>query len=296
MVLFMDAQGITPILAIDGGGTRCRLASFYDGSTVTQETGPANVSTDFDGALGEILEGVQRLSARLDVTPESLFGRPTFVGLAGVTGPAIANRLREALPFTTVRIEDDRPAALRGALGNQDGVLGHCGTGSFFGIRTSGVDRFVGGWGRILGDEASAFWVGRAALQKTLIAADGLLEQSDLTHGILEEFGGTAGIVHLAATAEPADVAKIAKRVTTGAASDDAIATDIMRTGANEIAETLTKLGWVKGLPICLTGGIGPHFARHLPDDMRSSLIEPIGTPLDGALALARELAFEAVP
>lgn len=296
MVLIMDELGITPILAIDGGGTRCRVAYSDGNDVVVEETGPANVSTDFDGSVREILEGVQRLSVQLGRDRSVLYDRPTFIGLAGMTGPALSNKLRDALPFASVRIEDDRPAALRGALGDKDGLLAHCGTGSFFGAQLGGAQRFVGGWGRILGDEASAFWIGRAALQRTLTGVDGLHEPSALTRRLLEDLGGAPGIVQFAATAEPADVAAIAQQVTAAADEDDQVATSIMRAGADEIAGTLKILGWQAGVPICLTGGVGPHFARHVPEDMRTSITEPDGSPLDGALSLARDLANEVAP
>src|SRR6056297_3191631 len=113
----MTPTGHTAIIAVDGGGTHCRMAYRDARTTLVVETGPANVSTDFDGSAREISDGFHRLAGQVGLTPEVLARLPAFVGLAGMTGPEIAGRLARALPFATARIEDDRPAAVRGVLG-----------------------------------------------------------------------------------------------------------------------------------------------------------------------------------
>lgn len=278
-------------VAIDGGGTRCRLA-FCDGARrVVVEGGSANVSSDFEGALATIRDGLGRLAADAGVAADGIAALPAFVGLAGVTGPDLARRVRAGLRFSSMRVEDDRPAALCGALGARDGVVAHCGTGSFLAARISGTMRFSGGWGSVLGDEASAFWVGRQALSLTLRSVDGRCAATPLTLQFLADLGGAAGIVDLSRTASPREIGALAPRVTEQAQNGDAVALRILRDGAAEIAASARHLGWVPGLALCLTGGIGPHYAPYLPGDMRQALIRPQGDPLDGAIALARALA-----
>lgn len=283
----------TRVLAVDGGGTRCRIAvGDGDGMTVV-ETGSANVSTDIQGSLRQIFAGFEALSARTGEDLLELSRLPAFVGLAGVTGPEIVNVLREALPFKCLRIEDDRPAALRGALNNRDGVVAHCGTGSFFGAQLEGVMRFSGGWGPAVGDEASAQWVGRQALALTLEAVDGRAAKTLLAKKLLEKFGGAAGIVRFAGAATPPEFGNLAPLVTSAAQAKDALGVRVMKVGAAEIARSLRSIGWKPGLAVCLTGGIGPHFEPYLPREMCADMIAPAGEPLTGAMSLAMDLAKE---
>ena len=131
----MDEALHTNVLAIDGGGTRCRAALSMAGHVLTVETGAANVMSDFDGGVAQIVASLSRLAMQAGVGLEALLRYPAFVGLAGVTGPEITQRLRAALPLKVLRINDDRPAALRGALGVREGVIVHCERGLSLGRR-----------------------------------------------------------------------------------------------------------------------------------------------------------------
>jgi glucosamine kinase len=224
---------------------------------------------------------------------DEVFAAPAFVGLAGVTGPVIAERLRGALPLRHVRIADDRPAAVRGVLGQRDGVIGHCGTGSFYAAQAGGEISLAGGWGPVLGDEASAQWVGRAALRLTLETVDGRLDPAPLSEHLLSRFDGAPGIVEFAGKARPSEFGALAPLVTEAAGRGDALAELIMRQGADEIARAIRHLGWTPRQPVCLTGGIGPHYGRYLPADIQACIASSEGEPLDGAISLAQDFAKE---
>ena len=160
---------VTPdsVIAVDGGGTRCRMALATSSGTRIVEVGTANISTDFDAAVAEITLGLSQLAKAAGVNDDQLNRLPAYLGIAGTTGPELAGKLAQALPLDHARIEDDRRSALVGALGSRDGAIAHCGTGSFLGASTNGKMRFAGGWGPVLGDEASAQWVGRKSLAAT---------------------------------------------------------------------------------------------------------------------------------
>jgi glucosamine kinase len=282
-----------PILAVDGGGTRCRIALKSGQDTTVVETGSANVSSDFNRAVAEISTGLATLAERASLPLERLAAIPAYIGLAGVTGAQMAERLSRALPFDRVRIEDDRPAALRGALGEAEGIVAHCGTGSFVAAQIGDQRRIVGGWGPVLGDPASAQWVGRHALTYTLDAADGLAPDTGMARHFLSTLGGTAGIVAFATTARPTDFGALAPVVTEHAKAGDALAIALMDDAAGRLIRIMSQMGWAPGRTICLTGGIGPCYGAHLPERMQQDLKPPLGEPLVGALSLAQDFAKE---
>lgn len=281
------------VLAVDGGGTRCRVACEVDGIVHCAETGAANVSSDFDGALTQIRAGMMEISRTVGIAVQQMVTWPAFVGLAGVTDNEIAGRLRDALGLACARIDDDRPAAVRGALGTRDGLIAHCGTGSFLAVQTNGAMRFAGGWGSVLGDEASAQWVGRRALSETLCTYDGTQAETDLTQKLMADLQGPAGIVRFAGSATPAQFGALAPSVTFAAKNSDPVARGILQAGADYIAGTARKLRWQPGQAICLTGGIAAHYANYLPTEMQSVIRPSLGEPLTGALALAKEVRHE---
>lgn len=299
--VFPGASGLEPktmtdtqdtlLLAIDGGGTQSRFVIELQGKRFEATDGAANVSTNFEASEAAISDGIRALAAESGLSEDAILGAPAFIGLAGVTGPAMVARLTEALPFRNATYADDRPAALRGALGDRSGVVAHCGTGSFFASRIDGAQRFAGGWGARLGDEASAQWIGRYLLSATLHTVDGFREPSDLTAAVLEKFGDAPAIVRFAGAADPAAFGSLAPMVTEFAAEDDPTAQDLLAAGASHIAESATQLGWRPGLTLCLTGGIGAAYAPYLPSEMQKDLAAAKGSTVDGALAMAREYA-----
>ncbi|OIQ44538.1 MAG: ATPase [Roseobacter sp. MedPE-SW] len=281
------------VLAIDGGGTRCRIALEREDEVIRVESGAANASSNFDGTVAQIRVGLERLSAAAKLPWAELTQVPAFLGLAGVVSPEIARRLQRALPLSRTHIEDDRPAALRGALGAADGAIAHCGTGSFLASQIQGKRHIVGGWGQQLGDEASAQWLGRLALARTLDVTDGLTTATGLSASLIDRFSGAAEIVAFASQASPMEFGAFAKDVTRHAKEGDPLARNLMRQGACYIAETLPRIGWTPGQPLCLTGGLAPEYHAYLPRQMQEDLQAPQGDPVYGALALAREFAAQ---
>ena len=295
-----QAELPSPVIAVDGGGTRCRLVLDRGpgpaGGRVSVETGPANVTSDFDAALGEIRRGLDQLAAHTGLSADEIAALPAYLGLAGASDRAVCARVEAALPFARVRVEEDRAAALQGALGDVDGAIVHCGTGSFFGLRQGGHTRFVGGWGSRLGDEASSFWVGRSALTGTLATVDGLRPPSALSEALRARWDGAAGLVAFAAHATPGEIGEIARDVTAAARDADPLGREVMQAGAAHIAEMLDRLGWTPGLAIAFTGGFAPEYAPYLPEPMRAALVPAAAPPIEGAVALARAFAAEGAP
>ncbi|WP_289150375.1 BadF/BadG/BcrA/BcrD ATPase family protein [uncultured Salipiger sp.] len=276
------------ILGVDAGGTSCRVALERDGQRHEARLGPANVTTDFDGAVATILAGLTEVASRAGLALADLRPCPAWLALAGVTGPEMAARVAAALPLERARIDEDRRAAVVGAHGETTGCVAGVGTGSFL-ARQEGTEFLtMGGHGLVLGDEASGAWLGREFLSYALRVHDKLEAPSALTREVTAELGGAPGIIAFAAKASPSDFATLAPRIC--AARGDAAADMQMRRGAAYIATGLNALGWHPQEPLCLIGGIAGAYADWLPKEMARALRPPQGTGLDGALTLARRL------
>lgn len=280
------------LIGLDGGGTGCRARLVaHDGGQVAAQGGPANVS-DFDAALAAIAATLRELFAAAGAGPGALAGGALHLGLAGVTGPAMAERVRSALAQVIavgrITVSGDQTTTIAGALGAADGAVAGIGTGSFVGRQSDGVITSLGGHGFLLGDQASGAWLGKRILQELLLAADGIGGHSDLTRALLAEHGGDrARMIAFAIAARPADFAALAPRVVAAASDGDSIAAALMREGAGYIGAALAALGTTDGDRICLTGGLGPYYRDWLPGDIAARVVPVAGNALDGALALA---------
>ena len=280
-------------IAVDGGGTHCRIAGVTESGCEVVVKGAANAFTDFDGTVKTITAGLNELGELMSVPVDTLADTPAYLGLAGVVDQQTGQDLQKALPFETVKIEGDGRSAVRAALGSEDGIVAHCGTGSFFGLQRDNTQRLVGGWGAVLDDIASARWMGCRALSLTLYATDGLVTMTGLTKHVMDLHGSPKSILEFANRADASEIGQLAKTVSDFAQQNDEVAAQIFNEGALLIEGIVSKLGWTEE-PVCLTGGLGPEYVPYLPEVMQSKMVEPKGEPLDGAVELALEFSREA--
>lgn len=277
-------------LGLDGGGTGCRAAVADAAGVVLgrAEAGPANIASDPEMALANILIAAQaalaaavgqgRVAAEL---PKLIAG----MGLAGANADGAVSRLTARLPFAA-RVETDAIAAVKGALGMQDGVVAALGTGSVFARQKAGRISQIGGWGLVLGDEGSGAWLGRALLAEGLRAVDGLVPMTPLLEAVVAAHGGAAGVVRFAQEARPADFAALAPRLQVG---QDPAADRITAVALADVARFIARLQAEPALPVVFLGGLGPVYAARMAG--RWPIIPAQGTVLDGALMIAREAA-----
>ncbi|WGW05451.1 BadF/BadG/BcrA/BcrD ATPase family protein [Tropicibacter oceani] len=278
------------LIGVDGGGTGCR-AVLSHGAQRIEAAGPgANASSDPELCLARVLAVLETLRCKSGLSPEAFHQATAYLGLAGVTGPAVGNRIAQALPFRQTLVEEDRASSVMGALGDAPGALAAIGTGSFLARQSAQGLRFQGGYGLSLGDEASGAWLGREALSLVLRAQDGWGAHSDLTQALLARFETPHGVISFAAQAGPQALAELAPQIVQAAKAGDPQGAALMRRGADYIAQGLTALGW-QGDPLVLIGGLGPSYADWLPAPLQGALIAARGNALDGALRMAERLA-----
>jgi N-acetylglucosamine kinase-like BadF-type ATPase len=125
-------------------------------------------------------------------------------------------------------------------VGDQPGVVLIAGTGSIaYGVNQHGYAARAGGWGFVLGDEGSGFWIGRQALVAVVREADGRGPRTRLTPLVLEHFTlpQVTGLVH-----EVYDkglhrqaIAALGPVVERARAEGDVVAAEILRNAGAEL-------------------------------------------------------------
>ncbi|MCP1309551.1 N-acetylglucosamine kinase [Paenibacillus tyrfis] len=197
-----------PLLAIDGGGTKCRVV-FMDrqGNVLGQGKGGSSNYQGIgkDGVIRELVFGIEEAIADLRHKDDS--GQPqaeievecAVFALAGLDTEydrrVITGLVQEVLEQLPIRVqhlivENDGYAALLGATGGQPGILAIAGTGSIiFGINEQGQTARAGGWGHRVGDEGSGYWIGKQAVMAILKAYDGREAGTRLGDWVLPHLG-----------------------------------------------------------------------------------------------------------
>ncbi|WP_157019331.1 N-acetylglucosamine kinase [Mesorhizobium xinjiangense] len=281
------------ILGIDGGGTSCRAAlATADGNVIGRATaGAANIRTDLSGARANIAEAARRAFTNAGRDPDLMTGTAAVLGLAGANVGTYRQQLEAILPFAQSRVVTDAEIALEGAVGAGDGAIAILGTGTAYMVRRHGQARAVGGWGFLIGDQASGARIGRDLLEQTLLAHDGIRPGSALTDEVLSIFRGEPqDVVEFTTNATPGDFAGFAPKVFDHAAKDDVVAKWIVGKALGEVEVSLDVLDLATDDRLCLLGGLAGLYAPLLAARYRAILQPPRQDALGGAVAMARRL------
>lgn len=277
------------VIGVDGGGSRCRFALATTAGRVIarHEEGAANIASDFEAAAATIGRGLQSVCVAAGIGDTARLA--VHMGLAGANLPGAADRLKRQLGLADLTIEDDRRTAVTAALGGGLGAVASCGTGSFICRQTADQLLSIGGWGLALGDDASGAWLGQSAMRRAVLAQDGLVPMTGLLSEVAAKTGGTRPeMVAFSLIARPRDYAALAPLVVSAAAAGDPEGRRLMQLGADYIREALTALGHPADAPLCLLGGVGPHYAALLSEFRQQP---PLLPAVSGALILAARAA-----
>lgn len=172
-------------LGIDGGGSTLRVAAIDHsaGAPVVlyearRETANPSV-IGRDAAAERIGEAVAEVRAHLDA-PFAAVG----IGVAGASpryaGDWLAAVCAACAPGVPAAFASDVEIALIGAHGARRGAIVMSGTGSVaLAIGADGAAHQAGGWGYLLGDEGSAYWIGVQGLRQILLRGERAADDLD---------------------------------------------------------------------------------------------------------------------
>ena len=160
------------------------------------------------------------------------------------------------------------------------------------------------GWGYLLGDEGSGYWIGLAALRSVMQAADGRGPQTSLTAQILGHWGletPESLVRHVYREGvSPADIAALAGLVERAAGQGDAVALGIAGDAGHELVKALAaavrRLDLLAPMPCALAGGVltrghavkAAFSSAAAKAGLQLEPVEVVQEPAQGALRLAR--------
>lgn len=295
----MQAGTGADVVGIDAGGSKtvCLVAD-RTGAIVADARGPgANLQSagelDVEKTLHDLLS--QALAARPGM-PAAL-----CLGMAGVDRPGDAHVIRGILARlcrgTKVLIVNDALVALEAGAPGAPGIVLIAGTGSIaYGRDATGHAARAGGWGYVLGDEGSGFWLGRQAVRAILRAADRRGPDTALAPAVLAHFGLSRPQELVQPIYEggmrPKVVAALASIVGDAADAGDPVAARLVDLGAEELAGAAISVARrlrldAAAIDIPLAGGVFAAVPR-----VRHAVIGR----LQSALPLARPALLTAEP
>ena len=295
-------------MGIDGGGSSLRVA-IVDANLnelISLRAGAVNPSVIGRArAYERIHAGIDEALRTASLRPECIVA--VGIGIAGASDSHSRDWLLElvqsALPLSYAAASSDLEIALVGALGRRDGLLLLAGTGSAaYAVTPAGQRLQVGGWGYLLGDEGSSYWIGSQLLGHITSAYDagGQHSLTETGRACLDQLGlcqarELVSWVYQSDEAPAARIASLAPFVVARAETGDKQAQVILRDAAKhlvDLVETAKRRLSLAEARIGFAGGLLDHdnwladeVARRLGLSQRPVAKYP---PVIGAAQLAK--------
>jgi N-acetylglucosamine kinase-like BadF-type ATPase len=270
------------LLGIDAGGSATRVTLLAEGKLTRLAACPpmnALITPDF----------ADKLLALIRLTDATAAG----IGVPGLRSPEAAAELARKLTDQAgipVRMTGDGETAVIGAFGGRPGIAVFAGTGSgamgWDGARWGRA----GGYGFLLGDEGSAYWLGRMAVSATLRWQDGMGGSAAIHQAVTDAAACQLEELVAEIHSRPADRSTVTRfaPVLTSLAGDDNVAASIADEAARHLADLAFALRRTLGpLPVRGMGGV---LDAPVIWDRFASLTgaeRPLAPPVVGAALLA---------
>ena len=290
------------VAGIDGGGTHTRL-ELRDGENrfvCRKEFGPFNLNAIGEAAFRHLLRQVFEESGKM----EECAG--LCVGGAGVSNPNVREILDQELERAHFRgsrkLCGDQEIALRGAM-EEPGIVVIAGTGSIcFGKNAQKQTARSGGYGHLIDDGGSGYFLGREVLSLAVRQWDGRAPGREILDGVYRRLGKATpeAIVSFvyAPQTDKAAIARFSSIALELAEQGNAAAIKILERGARELyalAAAVQQRLELQGCPIALLGGLlekDNRYRQQVAETLSElgEVIHPQNDALWGAAQMAWEL------
>jgi N-acetylglucosamine kinase-like BadF-type ATPase len=306
-------DGARYLLGIDGGATKT-LAAVLDlerGSLHVGRGGPSN--EDAVGAKAAV-------QALLDAAAEALAGAgigehdlaSAVAAVAGTDTASVTRHVHRARGESWI-VVNDVVGAWATATGGGPGVAAIAGTGSnVFGVGGAGRSWRTGGWGHLLGDEGSGYWLGAESIRAALRDRDASGTPTALSDAACAFFEqDTVEAVASLVYSKPltkGEIAAFAIETAKLAEHGDEVACELFERGAGllggQIAAVIEQAGLEGSFPVGLIGSaykagevfLAPLRKRVAQAAPEAAISRVEMAPVGGSLLLAAQACGQPLP
>ncbi len=292
-------------IGIDGGGTKTAFICVDESGNVVGETTLSTVhimQVGDEEAISVLKQGIQEILP-VNASEQDVFICAGFGGYGKnkMIRQKIENICANSFGNMNFSIKSDGEIALYGALNGNDGILIIAGTGAIGLAKVKDEMKRCSGWGYLLGDEGSAYWIGKKLLEEFCRQSDGRSSKTRLYHTVLRHFALEDSydlIPVITKTHDRTSIASLAKLVFELAREKDQAALEIYEEAAKHLADIVNVLAgnYPDGCQVSYAGGVwkaGEYLITPLKKylDENIELIDPAHTPVYGAYLLARKMS-----
>lgn len=289
------------ILGIDGGGSKVLVALADKSGKIVRSSRGRGVNPMDNPDWRRELEQ-QLLPFRNETKLAAVAAALPAYGEVAHFSQLQRSAIESVFPNTRQQVLNDVDAAHLGAFAGQPGILILSGTGSMAWARNGeGQSARTGGWGDVIGDEGSSYWIGQRALNLVSQSLDRRASATTLANTLLVHLGIDAsdpmnglGIWVSSLSNPRADIAAISALVDQVAQDGDEGAIQLIERAADELAKHHRAIAYHCSSEAGWTYAGGTFSSRILLEALERRIGTPPTIPklppIGGALLVAAKL------
>lgn len=291
-------------LGVDGGGTKTAFLLDVDGKRFESKQITIHPKQVTKQQFFEIMKlGVDEVCKEAGIDPEEILY--TFVAAPGYgqypdTEAYIDEGIREAIGSDRFTVANDCVNGWAGSLNAKPGINLVLGTGQIgYGVDEEGNSMRSGGWGPLLGDEASGYYIGLKLLNHFTKMSDGRSDKTILYDIIKEKLDlkDDMEIIDKAEKMKRDEIASLSRIFTEALDKEDpyckVLLEEISKEAAAVIDSIIKGLNFKEEVKVSYSGGVfnlGDRLIKKIEEKSKNKIkIEkPYTDPSEGALILAK--------
>lgn len=261
-------------IGIDAGGTKTLGILYKENQAIDRVKGEmGNPIVNFDIAVNNVVQVIENLLLKNKLNYSNI--SHISIGMAGASTllPKLTSTFKEKLQCN-FSIESDLKMSHIATFKNKDGNLFIAGTGSSLLCRKNGQFIQKGGWGHILGDEGSGYWIGKQILKTYINFLDyneTPMDFLDLLPAIQQFLPSHQSIINTVYNSPKTEVAKLATLYLDY--TNNLFLASIAQQAGKDIAKALLSCNQENNIYIAFEGSViknNPHVLNSVLNEIES--------------------------